>query len=120
MVALRHHVREHGTVVRLPVDRVHDLLDAVGDTELAVRRLVREARSDPADTDEELVLLREAREALLASATPVPAAATDALASLATLLDRRTRRSRDRRGRSKIGPAGGGLMRGSVVALPHR
>jgi hypothetical protein len=28
--------------------------------------------------------------------------------------------SRDRRGRSKIGPAGGGLMRGSVVAFPHR
>jgi hypothetical protein len=28
--------------------------------------------------------------------------------------------SRDRRGRSKIGPPSGGLMRGSVVAFPQR
>ena len=110
-------VREHGTVVRLPVDRVHDLLDAVGDTELAVRRLVREARSDPADSDEELVLLREAREALLASPSPVPAAATDALASLATLLDRRARRSRDRRGRLEDAAGRLGRVREGALGL---
>jgi chemotaxis protein histidine kinase CheA len=90
-----------GEHVRVPVRRVHDLLDIVGEADLDVRRIDRATRQLGGLSSEHQKLVRELRSTLLAFGADVPSAVSDAATALVGLGDQLHAATRELRGRTE-------------------
>ena len=88
-----------GDHVRVPIRRVHGLLDVVGEAELDVRRVERHTREAVALMAEHQGLVRGLRQALLREAGPSEVA--DAMTAMVAVADRVQVVTRDLRARSE-------------------
>jgi chemotaxis protein histidine kinase CheA len=88
-----------GEHVRVPTRRVHGLLDVVGEAELDVRRMERQARETSALIAEHQRLVRGLRQAVLQGATE--SEVSDAVTSMVAVADRLQAVSRDLRSRGE-------------------
>jgi chemotaxis protein histidine kinase CheA len=85
--------------VRVPTRRVHSLLDVVGEAELDVRRMERQAQQTSALIAEHQQLVRSLRQAVLRGAGE--SEVSDAVTSMVAVADRLQAVSRDLRSRSE-------------------
>ena len=88
-----------GEHVRVPTRRVHGLLDVVGEAELDVRRMERQAQQTSALIAEHQQLVRGLRQAVLRGAGE--SEVSDAVTSMVAVADRLQAVSRDLRSRSE-------------------
>ncbi len=88
-----------GEHVRVPTRRVHGLLDVVGEAELDVRRMQRQAQQTSALIAEHQQLVRGLRQAVLRGAGE--SEVSDAVTSMVAVADRLQAVSRDLRSRSE-------------------
>ena len=88
-----------GEHVRVPTRRVHGLLDVVGEAELDVRRMERQAQETSALIAEHQLLVRSLRQAVLRGAGE--SEVSDAVTSMVAVADRLQAVSRDLRSRSE-------------------
>jgi chemotaxis protein histidine kinase CheA len=90
-----------GDHVRVPVRRVHDLLDVVGEADLDVRRIDGAAAHLSILSADHQRMVRELRHLLLACGDAVPAEVSDAATALIGLGDQLHATTRDLRGRTE-------------------
>lgn len=92
-------VSRNGDNVRVPTRRVHGLLDVVGEAELDVRRIERQAQDAVALLGEHHALVRNLRQALLRDGASPEVA--DGVTALVAVTDRLAATTRDLRARTE-------------------
>jgi chemotaxis protein histidine kinase CheA len=92
-------VSRNGDNVRVPTRRVHGLLDVVGEAELDVRRIERQAQDAVALLGEHHALVRNLRQALLRDGASPEVA--DGVTALVAVTDRLAATTRDLRSRTE-------------------
>lgn len=106
-----------GDHVRVPVRRVHDLLDVVGEADLDVRRIDGAAEHLTTLAADHQRLVREMRQLLLACGDAVPAELSDSATALIGLGDQLQATTRDLRGRTEEASGRLGRIRDGAMGL---